>query len=457
MSRLTIRQKVTLFYALVMILLAILVMSVFYVTMDLQISYVSHTSLERAVKDSFDYIEAPGEWLEISNQFDLYVNDNTLLVYGSEGSKIIGSLPAGFPDQLPLRSDIHQSISTRDETWQVYDLLMQYPNGTEVWVRGIHSMSSSMAALQNVLRTMLIIMPVLIILSLVLGNFVTRRAFAPINKIRQTAENIRRDNDLARRIGLQGRRHDEVTLLAQTFDQMFEKLEIAFKKEKQFTSDVSHELRTPIAAIISQTEYGLSGDLSTKEYKACLESVLVQSRHMSNLVAQLLELSRTSDALNNLHKEPIRLAELCELVADELTEKAQEKSIRIIQKLDSDIVLPLDQTQIMRVVINLVTNAIYYGRPGGFIMIDLHRENDLAKLVISDDGIGIPSEHLDHIFNRFYQVDKARTRKEHSNSGLGLTMVKQIVEAHGGKISVQSTSGVGSTFIISLPAEQQTG
>lgn len=451
MRGITIRQKVTLFYASVMLFIAIIVMTVFYLTLDLQIIHVSHITLERAVKDSFDYIEAPGDWLEISNQFDLYVNDVTLVVYGAEGTKILGHLPADFPDQLPLRSDIHQSISTRSETWQVYDLLTRYPNEAEVWVRGIQSISNSKTALQNVLRTMLVTLPVLIIITLLLGNFVTRRAFAPINRIRQTAENIRRDNDLTKRISLPIKRQDELTLLAQTFDQMFERLEHVFNNEKQFTSDVSHELRTPIAAILSQAEYGLSGDLSSGEYKECLTAILQQSRHMSNLVAQLLELSRTADAINHLQKEPIRLAELCELVVDELAEKAEEKEIRIIQKLDAGIILQLDQTQMMRVVINLVTNAIHYGRQGGFIMLDLHREGEMANLTISDDGIGIPEEHLENIFNRFYQVDQARNRETYSNAGLGLTMVKQIIEAHSGRITVQSTEGVGSSFTILLP------
>ena len=452
MRRLTIRQSLTVFYASVMIFMAILVMTVFYFTMDLQMVHTSHTTLERAVKNAFDNIDAPGDWLEISNQFDLYVNDVSLLVYGPEGTKILGHVPSEFPDQLPLRSDIHQNISSRDETWQVYDLLVQYPTGTEVWVRGIHSLSSSMEALQNVLRIMLITLPVLIMISLLAGNVVTRRALAPINKIRQTAETIRRDNDLSKRIDLKARPQDELFLLAQTFDQMFERLENAFDNEKQFTSDVSHELRTPIAAIISQAEYGLAENLDSDSYKECLEAILAQSEHMSKLVSQLLELSRTTNAINYLQKEPIKLAELCELVAEELMEKVNEKNIRIIQKLDANLILQLDQTQMLRAVINLVTNAIHYGKQDGFIMFDLHQENDKVILIISDDGIGIPQEDLDRIFNRFYQVDQSRTRESQGNAGLGLTMVKQIIEAHGGSITVQSTEGVGSAFTIVLPA-----
>ncbi|NLW12615.1 MAG: HAMP domain-containing histidine kinase [Clostridiaceae bacterium] len=453
MSRLSIKKRVTTFYAAVMLLFMIIVMSVFLVTLDLQITHVSQNALEKSVKNAFDYIAMPGDWLEISNDFDFYVNDVSLLVYGQEGTKMMGHAPQGFPEEIALQSDTHREYSSENENWQVYDLYTEYPNGTGVWVRGIYSLSNSKQTLRNVLVLMLLTLPLLVAITLAVGYVVTKRAFAPVRKIQQTAEYIMRKKDLSSRIGLEGNANDELYSLASTYDKLLEKIEDAFENEKQFTSDVSHELRTPVSVIISQAEYGLTQD-DPVTMRESLDSILRQSEHMSRLITQLLELSRTGNALRSLNYEKFNLAELCEMVTDELQEQADSKGIQLISKLDRSIEIEADQTQLMRALINLVSNSISYGRDNGFVMVDLHRDgknNDRINISVSDDGIGIAPEHLDKIFNRFYQADQARSKAKSSNTGLGLTMVKQIVEAHGGSISVQSTTGVGSTFTIVLP------
>jgi signal transduction histidine kinase len=143
------------------------------------------------------------------------------------------------------------------------------------------------------------------------------------------------------------------------------------------------------------------------------------------------------------------------MVIDELREQASNRGIQIISKLDREIEIIADQTQLMRALINLISNSISYGHDGGFAMLDLHRDvtnEDQVIINISDDGVGIAPEHLDKIFNRFYQADPSRTKQKSSNTGLGLPMVKQIIEVHGGKISVQSSLGAGSTFTVIIPA-----
>jgi signal transduction histidine kinase len=307
-----------------------------------------------------------------------------------------------------------------------------------------------METLSNLLVIMLIALPVFILIALLSGYYITSRAFKPVSQIQKTAELIIRKRDLSSRINLQGSVNDELFRLAQTYDELLDRVEDSFNNEKQFNSDVSHELRTPVSVIISQAEYGLSED-NPQIMKESLQSILRQTEHMSEMITQLLELSRTGNNLQNLNRETFNLAELCELVADELAEKAHLKNIQIIRKLDPDISVEADQTLLMRAIINLVTNSISYGKNNGFTILDLHRESDRIILSVSDDGAGIAPEHLGKIFNRFYRADQARTRGESSNTGLGLAMVKQIVEAHDGVVSVQSTPGVGSTFTISLP------
>ncbi|NLM79474.1 MAG: HAMP domain-containing histidine kinase [Ruminococcaceae bacterium] len=454
MSGLSIKQRVTLFYASVMLLFILLVMTVLYVTLDIQLTHVSHQVLERSVKDAFDDIDMPGDWLEIPNDFDFFINDVTLLIYGQEGTKVIGHAPQDFPEGIALRSDTHQRFTSERESWQVYDLYTEYPNETGLWVRGVYSRSNSKQTLRNVLLIMLFALPVLVAIALVAGYLVTKRAFAPVSQIQKTAEQIIKNKDLSRRIGLRGNKRDEIYSLATTYDQLLDRIETAFEQEKQFTSDVSHELRTPVSVVISQAEYALSQN-DPEIMRKSLGSVLRQSEHMSLLIAQLLDLSRTGHALQSMKYERFNLAELCDMVVDEHQENANNKNIQFIKKLDHRIEINADQTQIMRALINLISNSISYGKENGFIMVDLHSTENRIILSITDDGVGIAPEHLEHIFNRFYQADEARTKGRLSNTGLGLTMVKQIIEAHGGEITVQSTLAVGSTFTISLPKSSE--
>lgn len=456
MRRLSIKQRVTAFYAAILLLFAIIIMTAFYFTLDLQFTHVSHSALERSVKNAFDHIEMPGDWLEVSNDFDFYVNDVTLLIYGVEGTKVMGQAPDGFPENMPLRSDVHQEYESEDENWQIYDLFTEYPNGNGMWVRGIYSLSSSMETLGNLLVIMLIAIPVFILIALIAGYTITSRAFVPVSQIQKTAELIIKKRDLSSRINLHGSVNDELFRLAQTYDELLDRIEDSFNNEKQFNSDVSHELRTPVSVIISQAEYGLSQN-DPQIMRESLQSILRQTEHMSDMITQLLELSRTGNSLHNLNKEYFNLAELCDLVADELSENSQQKNIQIIRKLDPGIMVIADQTLLMRAIINLVANSISYGKENGFVMLDLHREEDKIILNVSDNGNGIAPEHLGKIFNRFYRADKARSRSGSSNTGLGLAMVKQIVEAHDGAVSVQSTPDVGSTFTISLPATSNDG
>lgn len=235
------------------------------------------------------------------------------------------------------------------------------------------------------------------------------------------------------------------------FDSMFDQIETAFNNEKQFTSDVSHELRTPISVIISQAEYGLSKSLTTSEYRACLETILAKGEKTSQLIGSLLEISRAANAKAILVKEPLNLAELCDVVIEELAESAEERGVHLNTKMDRDIIINGDQTQLLRLVINLVSNAIAHGKENGFVMLELHCNQNNINLSVSDDGAGIAPEYLDKIFNRFYQVNPARSGHLSEHSGLGLSMVKMIAEAHGGVVRVHSTPNVGSTFVVSFP------
>ena len=254
---------------------------------------------------------------------------------------------------------------------------------------------------------------------------------------------------MTKRINL-GEGKNEVYTLANTFDGMFDKLQNSFDSEVQFTSDVSHELRTPISVIKSQAEYGKTNIVSINEAKDILNIIYDESQKMSNLVSQLLTLARMDKGYHKLNLENINLTELIEIVAESQKFNAEQKNITITYDLKEDIFADVDEHMIMRVFINLISNAISYGKENGFIHITLQLSEDKKFILIEikDNGIGISKENINKIWDRFFQVESSRTG---DNSGLGLPMVRGIVEAHNGEITVESKLDIGSTFKIKLP------
>ena len=238
--------------------------------------------------------------------------------------------------------------------------------------------------------------------------------------------------------------------LTQKFNEMFERLQKSFEDEKQFTADVSHELRTPIAVLISQCEYLLDDPMLTVEEQSEVQILLEQSRRMSRLVSQLLMIARDEQSVSTEDFEEIDLGMLAEIVAEELEGEARKKQIVIHRKIEEDQIICGDQTLLMRMLMNLIQNAVAYGKEGGSIWIRITGGSGQVKGQIRDNGIGISQEHLDKIWNRFYRVDKSRSRKN-GGTGLGLSMVKWIVKVHGGEISVESKEGEGTTFTFWFP------
>lgn len=244
---------------------------------------------------------------------------------------------------------------------------------------------------------------------------------------------------------------DEIARLAQAFNAMLDRLEAAFEREKQFTSDASHELRTPISVILSQADFALANPGDPQETLRRFRRFNHRVKKMSALVAQLLELTRADNQTLRLEKEPIDLATLCETVAEELAERADKRGISIECLLQPEVMLEGDQTLLTRMMMNLVSNAISYGKEYGHIWIRLIQKDTGIRLSIEDDGIGIAPEHINRIFDRFYRVDSSRSGAQGGSAGLGLAMVRWIVQAHDGTIQVESEPGKGSAFLVIFP------
>ena len=292
------------------------------------------------------------------------------------------------------------------------------------------------------------LLPLIVAATAVMGYLMTRRALKPVGQITETVRKIQRDGDLSRRICL-GDGRDEIYRMASTFDDMLEQVENGMKRERQFTSDVSHELRTPIAAMLLQCEELLSRRELTPETREGVEMLTRKTRYLSQMISQLLLLSRADQGRARLSLELLDFSELTAMAAEEAQDAGREKRITVQAQIEPGLWLRGDETLLIRMWMNLLSNSISYGKEGGHIWISLSQEERYVRAEVRDDGIGISPQDLPHIWERFYQADQARSRE--GSSGLGLAMVQWIVQAHSGSISVRSRPGEGTAFVFRLP------
>ena len=381
-----------------------------------------------------------------------------LLVYDENETLLQGAFPITLnADDFTFKTEntLYTIAEKNDGTaWIVYERAIQTPSGAIYKIRGITQKVDASESLRSVAGIAAWAIPLFLCLAVAGGSIITKRAFDPIKKISDTAEKIAKDNDLSRRIDL-GEGRDEIHALANTFDSMFERLEEAFENEKQFTSDASHELRTPISVIMSQCEYSIENAQTLDEAKSGLKNVLEKTERMSSLVNQLLMLARADKGHQKINPEELDVSELMAIIAEEKQSMAKKKGITISVNFEENVVINADETLIMRMLINLVDNAIIYGKKGGKVEMGVSKaEENKVVGYVSDDGIGISESDLPHIFERFYRADKSRTSLDVRGTGLGLSMVKWIVNAHGGEITVESKQGEGTKFIFTLPTIQ---
>ncbi len=231
---------------------------------------------------------------------------------------------------------------------------------------------------------------------------------------------------------------------------MIGRLERSFAEIRRFTADASHELRTPLTAIRSETEVALRSPLSPADYQHLLGSILEECDRLTRLTDQLLTLCREDTGAAHPSAEPLDLSKLVSGVVETMRPVAEGKGLRVRAARNGTLVIHGDEARLRQVFYNLLDNAIKYTLPGGTIDVGLQCQEQTAVVTIDDTGIGIPAEHLPRIFDRFYRVDKARSR-EHGGTGLGLSIARSIVDAHGGNIRITSALGQGTICTVTLP------
>jgi heavy metal sensor kinase len=288
------------------------------------------------------------------------------------------------------------------------------------------------------------------------GWFLAANALNPIDRITRAARQISA-RDLHQRLNFE-LPNDEVGRLAATFDQMLERLENAFEQQKRFIADASHEMKTPLTILKGDVEVSLARPRNADSYRDTLENVNQTTDQLIALVQELLLLARSDGQPAPLKLESLNLSNLLTHQAAALMPKAVGKGIALNLNVPDTLTLDGDSNKLSRLFMNLIDNAIKYSGEGDAVTISAEIYGSQAQITVADTGPGIAAEHLPHLFERFYRVDKARSRLstngQTSGAGLGLSIVKWLAETHNGRVDVASQPGQGTTFTVWLPLHQ---
>lgn len=304
------------------------------------------------------------------------------------------------------------------------------------------------AALNNLKIALGTIVPIVVLATGIIGYLLAMAALHPVNNMIRTIRQITAAN-MKLKIAVP-RTNDEIQRLAETFDDMLGRLDHAFTSQRQFVEDLSHELKTPLTVMKGEFEVALKKMRSSEEYESILKSGLEEINKITSLVENLLMIARLES--NQIAPEitAVELAGLVSNIVSDMKVLADQKQIQLAFSGPSSQPIKGDTNQLKRLFVNLIDNAIKYTPPGGRISIYMDRDNGNVSIRIVDTGKGIPKEELDHIFDRFYRVDKSRSS---IGFGLGLSIVKSIAEMHKGTVTVSSQPGQGTTFNIRLPLQ----
>ena len=444
--KMSIKLRLTLWFSGFMVLIAVLCLGLILFIGSRVTEDQAFQLLELDVRSDVGKLHFQDGALSIDQDLLYYENGIYKLIYNRSGAVLGGQAPPGFDTSEPLENGVTRIGSGVNTGFLVCDLYIPSSWEEGVWLRGISDYPDMSGSMLQSTSIFLIVLPFVIIMAAIGGYCLIKRAMLPIEQVTEAAGSISEGRDLSRRIPrsyIYG--DDEAGRLADAFDHMFERLERSFDTEKQFASDASHELRTPTAVIVAECDYLEKYGDELSDYKEGVAVIKRQADRMSVLIDRLLDITRLDFGTKKLALEDTDLSELVSLLCEEQDNGA--RGISISTDIAPGIHRPVDSYLFARVVNNLLENARKYGNENGHIWVKLKPSAyPKAILTIRDDGIGMNEDELSCIWRRFYQANPSRTGG--SGLGLGLSMVKQIVELHGGSITAESRPGEGSTFTV---------
>jgi two-component system OmpR family sensor kinase len=468
---LSVRMQLTLWSVTVFSILLLLLGTIFYMNLRIALSNSFDNTLELRAQQFADSLQKNNNVLNIHDcmgelcdndsqvpDFDIDFDVFTRII-DAQG-KVRFSTPAFLTITTPSQS-ITQPL--HGITWigtvtthngQIVRLYSQ-PLTDHGKIFGVVQVATSLTQLENTLHSvmleLLLVIPVFLVLGIFGSYWLAARAFQPIKRLTQTARTIK-NGDLQSRVPVP-QTHDEIQHLALTFNEMIDHVEKTFKHQRSFIADASHELRTPVAAIRSMTEVALAQNEPPHDHTVVLSEVNSQAEQLSYLINHLFTLARADEGSIHFAQEPVRLDLQAISVAAAMEGLAAERGITLEVHAEQPALVIGDEARLIQMMMNLLENALTYTGSGGKITLSIEVIASHICLRVTDTGMGIAPEHIEHIFKRFYRTNKARSRAQ-GGTGLGLSIVDWIVKMHQGTITVESQLEQGSVFTVTLPAHQ---
>ena len=353
---------------------------------------------------------------------------------------------------ITLTGKRFSDIPVGDKSFRVFET--GFSLGTDQYkLLVLHSLDEEIE-LKNRLLTLFLLAGVLgVALAGIGGYFLVRQSIAPVIEMSREAGEISAEN-LGQRLSVRGRR-DEVGQLGQVINDLLARLDHSFEQQRRFMADASHELRTPLAIVRGEAEVALSkDDRSPAEYRESLSILHDESKRLTKIVEDLFTLARVDAGQVAVNFAPVYLDEIVSDAIRSMRVLADQRQVAITIDGGAEMPFDGDESLLRRMILNLLDNAVKYSHRGGKIVVNLLSTGDKYQISVSDNGIGIPDEDQPKIFDRFYRVDRARSRSDEtatSGAGLGLSITRWIAEMHGGKIVLVSSTADGSTFSVIFP------
>jgi sensor histidine kinase len=432
LSRIPVSIRVTVWFSSVIVILFLIILSSLILIEDKVVNDLSQKELVEAVEEIYEDPE----------KFENFNDGIYYIKYNEQNEIIAGKFPKDFDIALAFSIEDINIYQVENKKFLYYDTRLQ---DEDDWIRGIYPLGKVQKEIETLWNIAIALSVLFLIFVVIVGYRIIKNAFKPVKQISDTALKIKRSKDFSNRIELEDSNDDEIHKMASTFNEMLDTVEEVFIHEKQFSSDVSHELRTPITVILAQSDYALQYSDTFEEAKESLEVINRHAKRMTNLINQIMELSKL-ERQKEIEKEKINLSNIVLQLLEDYKPLLESKNLNLIYNVEKDIRIQGNKIMLERVFLNILMNAVKFTKTN--IEVSLTREGKTAVLKIRDDGIGISEENKKFIWERFYQVNDSRNKEENKGSGLGLSMVKKIVDLHSATIDLESEIEQGTCFTI---------
>ena len=427
--------KITLWYtAFIVILIAIMLTGSFTIA-DKMTGDLNQRELMESV------VEMASEMVSNPDEFDDFDDGIYFVKYNNAGIEMAGMSPRGFDLTLNFAENTVRTYEKDGGKFYYFDKKINTPEGE--WIRGIIPVNKLTNEVNRMLLIILISSPLLLLIIVYGGYKIIKKALNPVAKISDTASEIQKNGDFSKRIEIDEGK-DEIHKMATAFNEMLNSLENSYIREKQFSSDVSHELRTPVSVILTESQYSLEYADTLEEAKDSFSVIQRQAKKMSELINQIMELSKIEKQII-IPTKKINFSEIIEKILLDYKNLIDKKNIKISKDIKENIFIIGDKIMIERLLDNLLNNAMKFTK--NEIKIKLYSENENCILEVEDNGIGMSEEFKNLIWGRFYQINDSRNKKINKGFGLGLFLVSKIIEQHNAVINVESELNKGTKFI----------